>query len=332
MHPKQPSWTVSLAVKNLWQISIGARFPCRSSTGPRANVNRSPAIVAMLPPRLLPVAVIGIYCGNVHSLKPGKQHKPCVFRISLPQMALRNLKKGLQTAQRFAQISGLVPDTVQPVRVGGLTPWGPRMTYLYSSLFELEDACDLPECELRHSAGKNWIGVYMIQHKMEQQLWDGLCILCISIYFRFFQYVLYLHDMRKTRHIPTISLLWRAHIGDVNFIALPQGIIQRLQHYCLTHQGCPMVGQLATQPIGKLMLNPSKLGTFRRSPQFSDSPSCSNQICQKASNWWRCLDNFGDLCVFWRYNGHESTEAPRQAEPKWTPKVNAKGDAKFVIG
>ena len=209
MHPKQPSWTVSLAVKNLWQISIGARFPCRSSTGPRANVNRSPAIVAMLPPRLLPVAVIGIYCGNVHSLKPGKQHKPCVFRISLPQMALRNLKKGLQTAQRFAQISGLVPDTVQPVRVGGLTPWGPRMTYLYSSLFELEDACDLPECELRHSAGKNWIGVYMIQHKMEQQLWDGLCILCISIYFRFFQYVLYLpwHEKNPTypNHQPPLE-------------------------------------------------------------------------------------------------------------------------------
>jgi hypothetical protein len=40
------------------------------------------------------LAVIRIYRGNVHSLKPGKQHKPCVFWISPAPNGPEKLQKG----------------------------------------------------------------------------------------------------------------------------------------------------------------------------------------------------------------------------------------------
>lgn len=40
------------------------------------------------------LAVIRIYRGNAHSLKPGKQHKPCVFWISPAPNGPEKLQKG----------------------------------------------------------------------------------------------------------------------------------------------------------------------------------------------------------------------------------------------
>ena len=248
-----------------------------------------------------------------------------VLDFTCPKWPWETSKRGSKLdAQRFAQISALVPDTVQPVRVGGLTPGGRRMTYLYSSLFELEDACDLAECELRHSAGKSWIDVYMIRHKKEQQLWDGLCILCLSIYFRFLQYVFITpwHEKIPTypNHQPPLEGPHRrCQFSSTGANSTASALLPDAPGMKWLGENAPMFGHSTHRETDA---QPIKVGDVPFN--FQTAPVVPTKFAKRLPTdgdvWiileWSFRQDPGNLCVFWWNNGHGWTEAPRQlAEP-----------------
>ena len=271
-------------------------------------------------------AVIRIYRGNVHSLKPGKQHKPCVFWISPAPNGPEKLQKGApnwmpKDSPKFLRLSltqsnqcgweawhqeGVEWHICTPVSLNS------RMPATWRSV-----SCGIPLAKAELMC--TWYDT-----QKEQQLWDGLCILCLSIYFRFLQYVFITpwHEKIPTypNHQPPLEGPHRrCQFSSTGANSTASALLPDAPGMKWLGENAPMFGHSTHRETDA---QPIKVGDVPFN--FQTAPVVPTKFAKRLPTdgdvWiileWSFRQDPGNLCVFWWNNGHGWTEAPRQlAEP-----------------